>query len=341
VRDWLEEVSGEKSGEEDLADWLHDGQLLCKVANTLQSGICPRINTSVMPFKQMENVSAFIQACRKLGVLEKDVFSTVDLYEKKNMKAVCQCIYSLGSVVRTSAPSFNGPYLGVAQNAAVTDVARKKSVVTQDMGYRKDIDAEVRAGARKSRIAGEDPGTGASPAPALATGPSAASPAASPRQATAASRQAHLATPPAEARASSRSPSPGWARPEAAAGAAAKARLAGALLKLSPTFLVGWQLRWFEVGGERMKYWASPAEASAGQIPKGEVLLQGLKVQTQGAMKFDVTTASSGDRTFSLDADVAQALSGSGWTLGPAAPPSMQDWIKALEQEAVLARRSA
>ena len=42
----------------------------------------PRINASKMPFKQMENVTAFIGACRKLGVLEKDLFSTVDLYEE-------------------------------------------------------------------------------------------------------------------------------------------------------------------------------------------------------------------------------------------------------------------
>ena len=29
---------------------------------------------------RMENCTAFIRACRKLGVLEKDLFSTVDLY---------------------------------------------------------------------------------------------------------------------------------------------------------------------------------------------------------------------------------------------------------------------
>ena len=34
-------------------------------------------------FKQMENTTNFIRACRTLGVQEKDVFSTVDLYEAK------------------------------------------------------------------------------------------------------------------------------------------------------------------------------------------------------------------------------------------------------------------
>lgn len=376
VRGWLEEVSGER-GSEDLGDWLHNGKVLCKVANVLEPGICPRINAADMPFKQMENITAFIQACRKLGVLEKDVFSTVDLYEKKNMKAVCQCIYSLASVARTTAPAFKGPYLGVAQRAAVTDAARKKSAVTQDMGYRKDIDAEVKAGVRKSRIAGDDPGAVAasdagasspapsaqkavSPAPrkapdaeasrlstpAAASAPTTASPSPAARgRATAPSSQ-HLAPPEgpaaaADRRSSSpapRSPSAGWSRPEEEGPV--KARLAGPLMKLSPSFLAGWQLRWFEVAGGRMRYWAEPGDSLAGKAPKGEVELRGLKVHTQSGMKFDVTTASSGTRTFSLDADAATHVSKAGWDVRPGPLPSAQDWVKALEQEAVLARRA-
>jgi len=369
VRGWLEQVSGERQPGEDLGDWLHSGQVLCKVANVLEPGICPRINTVDMPFKQMENITAFIQACRKLGVLEKDVFSTVDLYEKKNMKAFCQCIYSLASVVRSTAPAFKGPYLGVAQNSAVTDVARKKSAVTQDMGFRKDIDAEVKAGARKSRIAGDDPGAAippdaraAPPSPRpSALAPKAASPAprppsprptaaasATPAPAVDAARRAtapasHLAPPASAAghRPSSpapRSPSPGWVRPPEAA-APLKARLAGPLLKLSPSLLGGWQLRWFEITDGRMRYWEAPGDAKEGKAPKGEVDLNGLKVQTPGGTKFDLTTASSGSRTFSLDAGAAKQAASAGWDLGPSAPPSMQDWVKALEQEAVMARR--
>jgi len=121
------------------------------MANKIHPGICPRINTQSMPFKEMENVTAFIQACRKLGVMEKDVFSTVDLYEEKNPRAVVNCIHSLGGVVRRTAPSFSGPYIGVAQSANVSDVARAKMTVTQDSGYRTDVTHEVRAGVTKGR----------------------------------------------------------------------------------------------------------------------------------------------------------------------------------------------
>merc|ERR1712066_447899 len=97
---WIETVTGERRGGQTLMQWLKNGQVLCRMANKIQPGICPRINTQTMPFKEMENVTAFIQACRKLGVMEKDVFSTVDLYEGKNSKSVMNCIASLGSVVR-------------------------------------------------------------------------------------------------------------------------------------------------------------------------------------------------------------------------------------------------
>ena len=36
-----------------------------------------------MPFKQMENISNFLKACRTLGVAEHDLFETVDLCEGK------------------------------------------------------------------------------------------------------------------------------------------------------------------------------------------------------------------------------------------------------------------
>ena len=33
-----------------------------------------------MPFKQMENINSYTDACRRLGVPESDLFDTVDLY---------------------------------------------------------------------------------------------------------------------------------------------------------------------------------------------------------------------------------------------------------------------
>jgi len=152
VTQWIESVTGERKGAgQTFFEWCKDGQVLCRAVNKVQAGICPRINKSSMPFQQMENVTAFIQACRKLGVLEKDLFSTVDLYEGKNLKSVYNCIFNLGSIIRRTAPTFRGPYLGVAQKAVVADAAREKVTATQSGGFRGDISKEVTDGTSKGR----------------------------------------------------------------------------------------------------------------------------------------------------------------------------------------------
>lgn len=61
--------------------------------------MCKKLNTSKMPFLQMENISNFLEACEKLGVSKTDLFQTVDLYDKMNMVQVVNCIYALGRKV--------------------------------------------------------------------------------------------------------------------------------------------------------------------------------------------------------------------------------------------------
>merc|ERR1712107_173917 len=87
VTRWIERLTGDQRGTAALDEWLHDGRILCGLANVIQPGIIKRVNQQNLPFKKMENITAFIGACRTLGVLEKDVFSTVDLYESKNLKS--------------------------------------------------------------------------------------------------------------------------------------------------------------------------------------------------------------------------------------------------------------
>merc|ERR1712113_713458 len=93
---------------------------------------------------KMENITSFIKACRSLGVLEKNVFSTVDLHEAKNLKSVQQCIAELGAVIRTTAPEFRGPYLGVKRQANVKDEKRESVKVDLAQGFRRDIDDAVK-----------------------------------------------------------------------------------------------------------------------------------------------------------------------------------------------------
>lgn len=70
-----------------------------------------RINTSKLPFMQMENINAFLKAAAELGVPKHDLFVTVDLYEGKNIPQVIQALFSLGSIT-LKMPGYKGPIFG-------------------------------------------------------------------------------------------------------------------------------------------------------------------------------------------------------------------------------------
>jgi hypothetical protein len=80
---WIEAVTGQTRGSQSFGDWLHDGQVLCALINTIQPGAVSKVETSSMPFKQMINISSFLRAARSLGVTETDCFETADLYDEK------------------------------------------------------------------------------------------------------------------------------------------------------------------------------------------------------------------------------------------------------------------
>ncbi|KAL3656347.1 hypothetical protein V7S43_018838 [Phytophthora oleae] len=115
AQDWIEAVLGERFLAS-FGDSLKDGVMLCTLMNKIKPGLIPRIQTSSMPFKQMENVSTFVRACRSIGVAEFDLFETVDLYNQKNLGQVAQCIHALGRTIQKTMPEYNGPFLGVKES---------------------------------------------------------------------------------------------------------------------------------------------------------------------------------------------------------------------------------
>jgi len=110
--------------------------------------------------------------------------------------------------------------------------------------------------------------------------------------------------------------------------------LSGPLLKRSANALMGWQLRWFEVGGGSVRYYSSPDEAKAHAKPAGKVSLAGLCVQRKSNSAFDFTVLQTGDRIFSLDADVGSEVGSAGWQLEPGGVPTALQWVAALQHGA-------
>jgi hypothetical protein len=68
--------------------------------NKLKPGSIPKISTTGGQFKMMENINKFQDAIKRYGVPDIDVFQTVDLYERRNIPQVTQCIMALGRTVR-------------------------------------------------------------------------------------------------------------------------------------------------------------------------------------------------------------------------------------------------
>lgn len=98
---WVEGVTGEKF-KASFHDSLKSGVLLCRLVNKIKPGSVPenRISLSNMPFNQRENVTAYLDACRRLGVREADMFVTADLFEGNNLVAVVNNLYALGGVAQ-------------------------------------------------------------------------------------------------------------------------------------------------------------------------------------------------------------------------------------------------
>lgn len=82
--------------------WLKDGCILCELINSLcKDKPVKKIQNSSMAFKQMEQVSQFLNAAEKYGVIKTDMFQTVDLWEGKDLAAVQRTLMALGSIAVT------------------------------------------------------------------------------------------------------------------------------------------------------------------------------------------------------------------------------------------------
>ncbi|KAM4565755.1 transgelin isoform 1-T1 [Odontesthes bonariensis] len=91
--------------------WLKDGSILSELINSLFLGEKPvkKVQKPTMAFKQMEQISQFLNAAEKYGVTKTDMFQTVDLWEGKDLAAVQRTLSALGSLAVTKDEgTYNG-----------------------------------------------------------------------------------------------------------------------------------------------------------------------------------------------------------------------------------------
>jgi len=96
---------------DDLIAALKSGIVLCDLVNAIQPGICKAPSKMSAPFKQMENIGNYLEACTKLGVPAPANFQTVTLYENQNPMQVITNLHALGAAAFKAG--FDGPKLGV------------------------------------------------------------------------------------------------------------------------------------------------------------------------------------------------------------------------------------
>ncbi|CAB3383194.1 Hypothetical predicted protein [Cloeon dipterum] len=110
--EWVKQITNEDfstSGEMDnFYEVFKNGTRLCRLVNIIKPGSVKKINESQMAFKCMENINAFLDVARSLGVPAQETFQTVDLWERQNLNSVVICLQSLGR----KAGNFGQPGIG-------------------------------------------------------------------------------------------------------------------------------------------------------------------------------------------------------------------------------------
>lgn len=113
---WVEQVIEEKlASVDDIWLSLKSGIALCKLLNKLIPGSCPDFKTDdLVPLQELSNISYYLDVCWSLGLPSDEVFTSADLYHKKNLPQVYQNVYALALF----APSLG--WEGVLMEASAT-----------------------------------------------------------------------------------------------------------------------------------------------------------------------------------------------------------------------------
>ncbi|RWS30021.1 calponin-like protein, partial [Leptotrombidium deliense] len=106
----------------DFAEALKDGIALCQLMNVLSPGLITKINTKKTPFKERENVEMFLNVCEAYGLKNSDLFQVNDLYEKKNVHKVVNCLHAIAALAVKKG--FIGPTMDDVQ----APVSHKKRI---------------------------------------------------------------------------------------------------------------------------------------------------------------------------------------------------------------------
>eukprot|EP00043_Microstomoeca_roanoka_P016057 m.161736 g.161736 ORF g.161736 m.161736 type:complete len:939 (+) comp16381_c0_seq2:1676-4492(+) len=99
---WIEAVIGDYVSGSTLQEVLASGEVLCQLMNKIQPGSVSKYHQEPrLAFKKMENIGYFLDAAKRYGLPDSDLFITVDLFESQNMKQVVICLGALKKIAES------------------------------------------------------------------------------------------------------------------------------------------------------------------------------------------------------------------------------------------------
>eukprot|EP01102_Stenamoeba_stenopodia_P002074 TRINITY_DN1183_c0_g1_i3.p1 TRINITY_DN1183_c0_g1~~TRINITY_DN1183_c0_g1_i3.p1 ORF type:complete len:972 (-),score=248.68 TRINITY_DN1183_c0_g1_i3:126-3041(-) len=114
----------------DIFQLLKDGVYLCEIINKISSNTIA-INRSTLAFKQMENIEKYVKCCSKLGLKEVNLFSTIDLYEGKDMGAVMNNLHVLSGLIAKQDPTLLSSCLANSNSNLSTNSTKIKRLTVE------------------------------------------------------------------------------------------------------------------------------------------------------------------------------------------------------------------
>ena len=91
----------------------------------------------------MENVQSFLNAIKKYGVSDEEVFQTPDLFEGRNLSQATLCLYALARTTQKHA-EYTGPQMGPKMATA-----NKRNFSEEQIRQGRDGQVGLQAGSNK------------------------------------------------------------------------------------------------------------------------------------------------------------------------------------------------
>lgn len=123
---------------ENFAAVLDDGYVLAHLINTLEPGCIPAMklkNRPTMQFKKMELIGLFLEKLKVYGVVDHELFATIDLTESRDLNQVVICLQALGRRARTNGHIGLGPKESAANVRNFTDEQLKAGANVISLQY--------------------------------------------------------------------------------------------------------------------------------------------------------------------------------------------------------------